>query len=373
MSRSSGRAVDPPAYGVGCIDRHRNGKPLERRARGLPEALQQRMESAFQADFSDVAVHADSTRAATMGALAYTEGSDLHFAPGQYSPGSSRGRELIGHELAHVLQQRDGRVRATSRVDGVAVNDDQGLERDADRQSRRALQAQPVRPMATAKGETSRQSAVQRKQESSFPEELTEEQMGGAAQMRRSPASARSSNGETPTQHHGGPRAVMQMRGGPTVGRLCVISNAVNEGLTAGHAWLSYTPTGGLETTYGTWGNRDPIGLHTNLEVGRPFKARRCTDVDAVDVASLGTFRGANDSWSYVNNCASFAARGWLAATGERVAYTTVGIPNPSALGDGITKAGGQLAADADTGSSASSGSSYGSSSVSSVGPGSSG
>jgi len=331
------------------------------------------MESAFQTDFADVTVHANSNRATTVGALAYTQGNHLHFAPGQYAPGSSRGQELIGHELAHVVQQREGRVRATGTVEGVSVNDDKGLEHDADVQARRAVRAQPARPRATTEGGVSSRGAVQRKLETSFPEKLTEEEFRGAAQMRRNPASAKSARGVTPAQQRGKGGSVMQMRGGATVGRLCVVSNAVNDGLTAGHAWLSYTPAGGTEATYGTWGNRNPIGLHNNLERGQAHKARRCTDVDAVDVAALGGFRGSNDSWSYVNNCASFAARGWLAVTGESLSYTTVGIPNPSALGAGITAAGGQLATDDATGSSASSGSSYGSSSVSSVGPGSSG
>ncbi|MBK9034966.1 MAG: DUF4157 domain-containing protein [Myxococcales bacterium] len=53
-------------------------------------------------------------------------------APGQYDPESQAGRELIGHELAHVVQQRQGRVAVTSQVRGIAINDAPGLEQEAD-------------------------------------------------------------------------------------------------------------------------------------------------------------------------------------------------------------------------------------------------
>ncbi|HEX7841154.1 MAG TPA: DUF4157 domain-containing protein, partial [Kofleriaceae bacterium] len=70
------------------------------------------MEIAFAADFSNVRVH-EGAQATAIGALAYAQGTDLHFAPGQYQPHSPRGQELLGHELAHVVQQTQGRV-ATS-------------------------------------------------------------------------------------------------------------------------------------------------------------------------------------------------------------------------------------------------------------------
>jgi outer membrane protein OmpA-like peptidoglycan-associated protein len=68
-------------------------------------------EPRFRYDFSSVRVHADSKAAESARAVrarAYTVGSDLVFAPGQYSPGSSSGRRLIAHELAHVGQQQEG-------------------------------------------------------------------------------------------------------------------------------------------------------------------------------------------------------------------------------------------------------------------------
>jgi len=52
----------------------------------------------------------------SLGAQAYTQGTDIHFAPGQYQPSSQGGQELLGHELAHVVQQADGRVKATTQA-----------------------------------------------------------------------------------------------------------------------------------------------------------------------------------------------------------------------------------------------------------------
>jgi hypothetical protein len=58
---------------------------------------------------SDVRVHTDSTAAAltrAVSARAFATGTDIFFAPGEYQPGTSSGRELIAHEVAHTDQQR---------------------------------------------------------------------------------------------------------------------------------------------------------------------------------------------------------------------------------------------------------------------------
>lgn len=99
--------------------------------RPLPDGVRQRMESFFKTDFSDVRVHVGS-HASAIGAVAFTIGSSLHFAPGQFQPDTPRGLQLIGHELAHVVQQRAGRVRNPF-GQGVAVVQDHHLEAEADR------------------------------------------------------------------------------------------------------------------------------------------------------------------------------------------------------------------------------------------------
>ena len=96
----------------------------------LPRALLAKMEAAFATDFSSVRIYV-GPQAARLGALAFTTGNDLYFAPGQFQPDTIRGQQLIGHELTHVVQQRQGRVRAPP--GGTSVVHNQALEAEADR------------------------------------------------------------------------------------------------------------------------------------------------------------------------------------------------------------------------------------------------
>lgn len=104
----------------------------------LPSQVLQQMESFFRTSLSDVRVHLDGA-AASIGALAFTHGSQIHFAPGRYNPATQRGLELLGHELAHVVQQRSGRVRNPFGV-GTAIVQDRALEAEADRAGRLAAE-----------------------------------------------------------------------------------------------------------------------------------------------------------------------------------------------------------------------------------------
>lgn len=99
---------------------------------GLPPAIQAKMEGSFGQDFSGVNIHQNSSQATQAGALAYTQGSDVHFAPGQFKPETQGGQELIGHELTHVVQQQQGTVKPTTQMKGMAINDDKSLEKEAD-------------------------------------------------------------------------------------------------------------------------------------------------------------------------------------------------------------------------------------------------
>jgi len=110
---------------------------------GLPPAVQAKMENAFDFKFGGVRIH-EGNQAQSMGALAYTQGADVHFAPGQYDPGSTRGQELIGHELAHVVQQSEGRVAATTQLKGAGLNEDSALEREADDWGAHAARGEPT-------------------------------------------------------------------------------------------------------------------------------------------------------------------------------------------------------------------------------------
>lgn len=93
------------------------------------------MERAFGTDFSEVRVHTDDRAhrsAESVGAQAYTVGSEVVFRQGGYDPGSAAGRHVLAHELAHVVQQRQGPVDGTDIGGGVAVSDpDDRFEREA--------------------------------------------------------------------------------------------------------------------------------------------------------------------------------------------------------------------------------------------------
>lgn len=111
---------------------------------GLPPQVQSQMEQSFGTDFSDVKIQKDSPQAQNMGALAFTQGNNVHFAKGKFEPESKKGQELIGHELAHVVQQRSGKVKPELNLGGVPVNADQHLETEADQQGAKAANLQPV-------------------------------------------------------------------------------------------------------------------------------------------------------------------------------------------------------------------------------------
>ncbi|MEV4758651.1 DUF4157 domain-containing protein [Micromonospora sp. NPDC049559] len=112
---------------------------------GLPTELQARMEEAFDADFSGVRVHRDSAHADTLGVRAYTRGEEIHLASEHYRPETESGQALIGHELAHVVQQRQGRVGVTGQARGHEFNDDHGLESEAETLGRRAARGESAR------------------------------------------------------------------------------------------------------------------------------------------------------------------------------------------------------------------------------------
>lgn len=79
-----------------------------RAGEALPAVARSFFDSRFAHDFSRVRVHAGddaASLAASHGARAMTAGSDIAFAAGEYDPYSSRGRRLLAHELAHVVQQ----------------------------------------------------------------------------------------------------------------------------------------------------------------------------------------------------------------------------------------------------------------------------
>jgi Tfp pilus assembly protein FimT len=101
--------------------------PIQKKANntGLPDNLKSGIENLGGYDMSDVKVHYNSAKPAQLQALAYAQGSDIHVGPGQ--------EKHLPHEAWHVVQQKQGRVQATTQMKGnVQVNDDKGLEQEAD-------------------------------------------------------------------------------------------------------------------------------------------------------------------------------------------------------------------------------------------------
>lgn len=97
----------------------------------LEESTRAEMEQRFRHDFSRVRVHTDARAvesADAVDALAYTVGNHIVFDQGQYAPNTSSGRHTLGHELAHVVQQRGNETSMTSAIALGSVNDSAEIE-----------------------------------------------------------------------------------------------------------------------------------------------------------------------------------------------------------------------------------------------------
>ncbi len=92
---------------------------------GLPDNLKSGIENLSGMSMDDVKVHKNSDQPAQLNAHAYAQGTDIHLGPGQ--------EKHLPHEAWHVVQQKQGRVKPTMQMKGtVPVNDDAGLEKEAD-------------------------------------------------------------------------------------------------------------------------------------------------------------------------------------------------------------------------------------------------
>ena len=110
-------------------------EPLQRQSNntGLPDDLKSGIENLSGYSMDDVKVHYNSSQPATLQAYAYAQGTDIHIAPGQ--------EKHLPHEAWHVVQQKQGRVKATKQMKGkINVNDDIGLEKEADVMGAKAAQ-----------------------------------------------------------------------------------------------------------------------------------------------------------------------------------------------------------------------------------------
>jgi hypothetical protein len=100
---------------------------------GLPDNLKTGMENLSGMSLDDVKVHRNSDKPAQLQAHAYAQGTDIHLGPGQ--------EKHLPHEAWHVVQQKQGRVKPTMQMKGkINVNDDVGLEKEADVMGAKASQ-----------------------------------------------------------------------------------------------------------------------------------------------------------------------------------------------------------------------------------------
>ena len=91
---------------------------------GIPDRMKAQFEQGSGFLLDDVRVHYNSMLPQRAGAYAYTQGNQVYLGPGK--------EKYLGHELGHVVQQKQGAVKPTSMINGMPLNDDAGLEKKAD-------------------------------------------------------------------------------------------------------------------------------------------------------------------------------------------------------------------------------------------------
>ena len=134
--------------------------PKNTNQNGLPGNLKSGIEQLSGYSMDDVKVHYNSSQPAQLQALAYAQGTDIHIAPGQ--------EKHLPHEAWHVAQQKQGRVQPTLQMKtGVPVNDDAGLENEADVMGAKALQngnqlSTPLQRMIADKTKSNSGGIIQR-------------------------------------------------------------------------------------------------------------------------------------------------------------------------------------------------------------------
>lgn len=111
-----------------------------RRAAGLPEGLRSGVEGLSGIAMDDVEVHYNSARPARLAARAYAQGGEIHVGPGQEA--------LLPHEAWHIVQQKQGRVPASTPLADGAIHGEPGLEREADVMGARAALRDGPAPIA---------------------------------------------------------------------------------------------------------------------------------------------------------------------------------------------------------------------------------
>ncbi len=134
------------------------GEVLRAPGRPLDPATRAQLEPRFGHDFSRVQVHTDARAAqsaAAVQAQAYTVGQHIVFGAGRYAPHSPQGQGLIGHELAHTIQQQYARLPANGLL-AVSIPGD-AVEQQADHVAAAVLAGAEVGPITDGPAQLARQ------------------------------------------------------------------------------------------------------------------------------------------------------------------------------------------------------------------------
>jgi hypothetical protein len=89
-----------------------------------------------------------------------------------------------------------------------------------------------------------------------------------------------------------------------------------------GHAWIKFEDNFGNVTTFGTWGNQGSVEYHINIERDNNYTGDSysipITYTQFQNILNYNATSG-NQNWTYIHNCASYAAGIWNAVTGTNI------------------------------------------------------
>jgi hypothetical protein len=163
-----------------AIQRRRgSGQPLD-------HAVREQMEGSIGADFGKVGVHTDAEADGlnrSLNARAFTTGNDVFFRQGAYDPGSSGGRELLAHELTHVVQQSGGGVQRKL----VVGQPGDHYEQEADAVARSVMQHEDQGKVRRQPEEEKKDEPVQRRIEDTSLQRQAEEEEKEPVQAKMEP------------------------------------------------------------------------------------------------------------------------------------------------------------------------------------------
>jgi len=122
-----------PLQAKGFNERISAGKPFDPysgKKLNVPDTMAANIKNSFGVDPGKVSM-LESSEVSKIGAKATTQGNVIRFAPGEFKPDTKEGQKLLGHELNHVREQAQGKIKAN--VEGTNVHYDPSHEASSDR------------------------------------------------------------------------------------------------------------------------------------------------------------------------------------------------------------------------------------------------